>query len=327
MTAVARVVAVFLRGNLSVLLILLTLIAGAVSLLVTPREEEPQIVVPLADVIVRMPGASAREVELQVATRLEKLLHQIDGVEYVYSMSRPGMAVITVRFYVGEDREDSLIKLYNKIAMHTDNVPPGVTGWVVKPIEIDDVPIVDVTLWSERADGFELRRIAEQVELELQAIPKTGRTEVVGGRSRQISIWLDSKALAAHQVSPLEISRALEGANVNLPSGSIQRENRQLLIESGSFLSDVAAIGDLVVGVDSGRPVYLRDVARIEDGPEYPKSYTRIGFGPADADASAGATVPADAAKRGETVSRAEDYPAVTIAVAKQKGSNAVRVA
>jgi multidrug efflux pump subunit AcrB len=131
---VSRIVEVFLRGNLSILLILITLIAGAVALLVTAREEEPQIVVPLADVIVQMPGASAEEVEQQVSTQLERLLYQIDGVEYVYSMSQPGMAIVTVRFYVGEDREDSLIKLYNKIAMNTDAVSPGVVGWVVKPI-------------------------------------------------------------------------------------------------------------------------------------------------------------------------------------------------
>ena len=172
----SRIVEVFLRGNLSILLIVISLIAGAVALLVTPREEEPQIVVPLADVMVSMPGASAEEVEQQVANRLERLLYQIDGVEYVYSMSQPGQAVVTVRFYVGEDREDSLIKLYSKIAMNTDIVPPGVTGWVVKPIEIDDVPIVNVTLWSERYNDHELRRVAEQVEIQLQSVRNTSRT-------------------------------------------------------------------------------------------------------------------------------------------------------
>src|SRR6516165_12300657 len=145
---VSRVIEAFLRGNLSVLLILVMLAAGVAALTLTPREEEPQIVVPLADVFVRMPGASAEVVEQQVANRLERLLYQIDGVEYVYSMSRPGQAVVTVRFYVGEDREKSLVKLYNKISMNVDLVPPGVTGWVVKPIEIDDVPMLSVALWS-----------------------------------------------------------------------------------------------------------------------------------------------------------------------------------
>ncbi len=177
---VARIVAVFLQGNLSMLMVLLTLIVGGVALYVTPREEEPQIVVPLADVMIRVPGASAAEVEKQVSTNLERLLYQIDGVEYVYSMSRPGMAVVTVRFYVGEDREDSLTKLYNKIAMNQDIVPSTVAGWIVKPIEIDDVPFVNVTLWSEENDDFRLRRVAEQVSIELQSVPNTGRTSIVG---------------------------------------------------------------------------------------------------------------------------------------------------
>ncbi|MEZ6119490.1 MAG: efflux RND transporter permease subunit [Pirellulaceae bacterium] len=187
----SRIVEVFLRGNLRILLILLMLIAGGVALLVTPREEEPQIVVPLADVLVAMPGASAEEVEKQVSTQLERLLYQIDGVEYVYSMSMPGQAVVTVRFYVGEDREDSLIKLYNKIAMNSDVVPPGVAGWVVKPIEIDDVPIVNVTLWSEPYDDHQPRRVAEQVEIELQQACNTARTEIIGGRSRQVTVQID----------------------------------------------------------------------------------------------------------------------------------------
>uniref|UniRef100_UPI003D812F74 efflux RND transporter permease subunit n=1 Tax=Trichloromonas sp. TaxID=3069249 RepID=UPI003D812F74 len=145
-----RIVDRFLDGNLSVILILLSLIAGAAALLLTPREEEPQIIVPLADVYVHMPGASAEEVEKQVATRLEKLLWQVDGVEYVYSMSRPDLAVVTVRFFVGEDRIDSLVKLHNKISTHSEQAPPGVAGWVIKPVEVDDVPIVNLSLFSDQ---------------------------------------------------------------------------------------------------------------------------------------------------------------------------------
>ncbi len=189
---VSRIVEVFLHGNLSVLLVVVSLAAGTVSLLVTPREEDPQIVVPMADVFVQVPGANAEEVEQLVSTRLERLLYQIDGVEYVYSMSRPGQAIVTVRFYVGENREASLVRLYNKIAMNTDQIPPGVTGWVVKPKGINDVPIVDVTLWSDRYGDYELRRIAEQVEVALQSVPDTGETSIVGGLPRQISIWLDT---------------------------------------------------------------------------------------------------------------------------------------
>ena len=175
------IVVAFLQGHLSVLLILISLIAGAIALWITPREEDPQIVVPIADVMVNMPGASAREVERQVSTRLEKLLYQIDGVEYVYSTSFPSQAIITVRFYVGQDRERSWVKLYNKIQSNIDHVPPGVTGWVVKPVEIDDVPIVNLTLYGNRYSDYQLRRMAEELEIQLQAVKNAGRTFIVGG--------------------------------------------------------------------------------------------------------------------------------------------------
>ena len=154
-----RIVDKFLDGNLSVIMILLALLAGAAALILTPREEEPQIEVPLADVFVHMPGSSAEEIEKLVATPLEKLLWQVDGVEYVYSMSKPDLAIVTARFYVGENRIDSLVKLHNQIATHTDIVPPGVTGWVVKPVSVDDVPIVNFTLYSETSSDYQLGRV------------------------------------------------------------------------------------------------------------------------------------------------------------------------
>ncbi len=266
--------------------------------------------------MVRVPGASAEEVEKQVSTNLERLLYQIDGVEYVYSMSRPGMAVVTVRFYVGEDREDSLIKLYNQISMNQDIVPSTVAGWIVKPIEIDDVPIVDVTLWSEKGDDFQLRRVAEQVSIELQSVQHTGRTSIVGGRRRQISVWLDAESMTVNDVTPMEIDQVLKGANVALSAGDYDRNNRQIVVESGPFLQNAREMERLVIGVHNGRLVYLRDVARIEDGPEEAETYTRIGFGPGF-ESPSGETAP----------SSKSDFPAVTIALAKQKGSNAVEVA
>ena len=208
-----RIVEVFLRGNLSVMLLFLSLAAGAVALLVTPREEEPQIVVPMADVFVQAPGASAPEVERQVSTRLEKILMQIDGVEYVYSMSKPGLAIVTVRFYVGQNRENSLVKIYNKIQSNQDIVPPMVSGWVVKPVEIDDVPIVDIALYSDRYDDAALRRLAEEVEIRLQSVKNTNKTFVIGGRPRQVRVELDPTRLAAHALSPLELAAALRASN------------------------------------------------------------------------------------------------------------------
>lgn len=313
---VSRIIDAFLHGNLSVLIILVMLGCGAAALALTPREEEPQIVVPLADVFVNMPGASAEEVEQQVSTRLERLLYQVDGVEYVYSMSRPGQAIVTVRFYVGEHRENSLVKLHNKIQMSIDQVPPGVTGWVVKPIEIDDVPFVNVTLWSRTADDFTLRRVGEQVEVALQGVTETARTEVVGGRKRQLRVLLDPERMAARQITPLDVDRVLRGANVNVHAGAVRADNREFTVESGPFVQTTQELGTLVAGVFAGRPVYLRDVATFADGPEEPVNYTRISFGPGE-----------DRSLPRDVHPPKGDFPAVTVGVAKRKGSNAVAVA
>jgi multidrug efflux pump subunit AcrB len=314
-----RIVEVFLTGNLSIMLILVALLAGAVALLITPREEEPQIVVPMADVYVRVPGASAEEVERQVATRLEKLLSQIDGVEYVYSMSRPGLAIVTVRFYVGQNREDSLVKIYNKVQSNTDFIPPTVDGWVVKPVEIDDVPIVNVTLYSDRYDDAELRRFAEEMEIKLQSVKNTNKTFVLGGRPRLVRVELDSARLAAHSLSPLEVARSLQVSNVQLPAGHFEQHNEEFVLDAGTFLEGVDAVRNLVVGVHGGRPVHLHDVADVEDGPAEVAHYTWMGFGPAARD------VP-DALRARATAS-GTFYPAVHVAVAKKRGTNAVRVA
>jgi multidrug efflux pump subunit AcrB len=313
-----RIVEVFLRGNLSVLLIVLSLFAGAVALLVTPREEEPQIVVPVADVFVSVPGMDADEVERLVATPLEKLLYQIDGVEYVYSMSQPGAAIVTVRFYVGEDREDSLVKIYNKVQSNVDQVPADVTSWVVKPVEIDDVPIVNVTLWSrdpERYGDFELRRIAEEIEIQLQAVEHTNLTRVIGGRPRRVTVELDPRALAARRTSPLEVAWALAVSNHERDSRGFDQRDNRLLVEAGGFFRDADELRSAVVNVVDGAPVFLQDVARVFDGPDESEAYTWMGLGPAHS----------LAAKSG--MRAAEFFPAVHIAVAKKKGSNAVWVA
>ena len=318
-----RIVATFLTGNLSVLLILLSLIAGGVALLITPREEDPQIVVPLADVMVNMPGATAEEVERQVATRLEKLLYQIDGVEYVYSTSFPSLAIVTVRFYVGQDRERSWVKLHNKIQANVDQVPPGVTGWVVKPVEIDDVPIVNLTLYSQRYSDYELRRIAEELEIRLQGVKNTGRTYVVGGRPREITLQLSPQRMAGRGISLQDIQRALEAANASLPAGDLVRQDRAVRLQAGLFLTTAHEVGNLVVGVHEMRPVYLKDVAQVLDGPAEAETYTRIAFGPA-------AFGPGDAAHEAEAlppgIERDRDYPMVSVAVAKRKGTHAVWV-
>ena len=206
---IPSIVEKFLSTHLSVIMIVLSLCLGVAAVLVTPREEEPQIVVPLADVYVSAPGASPMEIEKLVATPLERLLWQIDGVEYVYSISRSDMAIITVRFFVGEDREKSLVKLYNKINMNRDIAPSIVKGWVVKPIEIDDVPIVSLTLYSERYNDHELRRVGEEVMARLSEVKNISRTEVIGGRKREIRVELVPELLSGFGVSLTEeIGRA-----------------------------------------------------------------------------------------------------------------------
>jgi multidrug efflux pump subunit AcrB len=318
----ARIVELFITSKLSPLFLIASFCAGVLALIVTPREEEPQIVVPLADVIVRMPGASAEEVEKLVASPLEQKLWEIDGVEYVYSMSRPGEAIVTVRFYVGQDRERSLVKVWNKVMSNKDAFPPGVREWTVKPVEIDDVPIVLFTLSSVRNDmtAASLRRIADEVAFKLSGVLDAGKTAVVGGEPRRVTVYLDPLRLAAAGMVPLDIVRALGAANIKVVAGAIARGNCELALEAGPPFGSPEEIGALVLAAPEGRPLYLRDLARIEDGPGEPESYTRIGFGPAVAHMR---TIggPDRAARP------FEERPSATIALAKKKGTNAVRVA
>ncbi len=310
----AAVVRRFLTSHLSILLIIASLCLGIAAVLITPREEEPQIVVPLADVFVRAPGASPEEVEKLVSTPLERLLWQIDGVEYVYSISRQDMAVVTVRFYVGEDRENSLVKLHNKIRMNIDDVPPVVEGWVIKPVEIDDVPIVNITLYSERYGDAELNRIGEEVLARLAEVKNISRTDIIGGRRREVRVELLPERMSGLGVSLLEVRNALKGADASVTAGDFARFNRHFTVTANAFLTTADEVRALVVGAHQGRPVYLRDIADIIDGPEEARSYTRIGY-----------------SHRYRKIHERRDapitYPAVTLAVAKKRGTNAVDVA
>lgn len=321
---ISRIVEAFLQGNLSVLLVIISLIAGVAALVITPREEDPQIVVPLADVYVSMPGASAREVERQVATRLEKLLFQIDGVKYVYSMSFPSQAIVTVRFYVGQPRELSWVKVYNKIQSNIGQVPPGVTGWVVKPVEIDDVSVINITLYSDQYSDYHLRRMAEELEIRLQSVKNSGITSVVGGRPRQITVQLSPQRMASRGIFLQDIQRVVQATNASLQSGNLVSNNQEIRLHGGRFLISAAEVEDLVVGVKDNRPIFLKEVATVADGPAEPTTYTRIAFGQRGYSAI-------DPAAKEESlppaIERFRDYPAVTVAVAKRKGTNAVWVA
>ncbi len=312
---IGAIVERFLEGRLSILLIILSTMLGLAALYITPREEEPQIVVPMADLIVSAPGASAEEVERLVTTPLERLLWQIDGVEHVYSTSWRDRAVVTVRFFVGEDREDSLLKLHNRVQTHLDLAPPIVQGWAVKPVEIDDVPIVTLTLAGEEYNDHDLRRIGEEVLARLDSLPDLSRTEIVGGRRRAIRVEIDQERLAGYGLSLPRVSEALRAADASIPAGSFDRNNASVNVRSGQFLSTMEELHALVVGVHESRPVYLRDVATIVDGPEENRTYTRFTLGPAGH------------APLGKPGPVATTSHAVTLALAKKKGTNAVRVA
>ena len=322
------IVRVFLHSNLSLILILIAAALGATALFATPREEDPQIVVPLADVYVSFPGHSAEEVEQLVSTPLEKLLYEIDGVEYVYSMSRADQAIITVRFYVGQDRERSLVKLYKRIDEHADSVPPGVAGWVVKPVEIDDVPIVTLTLTSATSDEYTLRRVGEEVVERLAAVENISRAYVVGGQARTALVYLDPERMQAYSVSPLEVQRAIQATNVTQTAGDFTRGDAVLRVEAGRAFEHPSELKDLVVGASGDRPVFLKDVATVVDGPAEVTSFVRHGWGSARGfEAHHGATGTLIGPPAPESDTHDSSQPAVTIALAKKKGTNAVWVA
>ncbi len=299
----------FISSKLTPLIVIASIVLGIFAVIVTPREEEPQIVVPMIDVFVTYPGASAHEVDERVTKPMSKFLSEIKGVEYIYTMSRPGASIAIVRFYVGQDMEKSIVNLNNKLMSNYDKIPPGVSQPLVKPRSIDDVPILSLTLWSPRYHGYELRRVALDVVDELKKDPDVGEFHVIGGQRRQVTITVDPLKLRAYNASPLYVIEALKKGNFLLPSGDFSSNNQQFVVETGGFLSKPEEIGDLVVTAFNGRPVYLRDIARVADGSEEPSDYVFMGFGPA-----------AKTDKNGL-------HEAVTISVAKKKGTNATHIA
>ncbi len=312
----ARLVKVFLTSKLPTIFIIVSLFAGAVALMATPREEDPQIRVPMIDVMVRFPGANPEEVENLVIINLEKKLWEMGGLDDLYSLAKPGFAIVTAKFKVGEKMEDALVKTYNKVFSNIDQVPSGVAGWVVKPMGIDDVPIVTLTLWSDKAGDYELRRVADELLHRLQSIPDTARSFVVAGRKRQVRVMADPARLAAHGLDLLTVVKALEVSNVNLPAGHFSRQDREYLVEAGPFFKSAQDVANLMVGLNQGKPVYLKDVASIIDGPEEPVEASRIAFGPAH-----------ESHYYKDGVGPGRFHPAVTLAFAKRTGTNAVTVA
>ncbi|HEX9653641.1 MAG TPA: efflux RND transporter permease subunit, partial [bacterium] len=326
-----RVAQAFIDSKLTPLLMVAALLIGIFSTFLTPREEEPQIVVPLVDIFVPYPGSSAKEVEERIVKPMEKIINEIQGVEYIYSMARPDFALITVRYLVGENTEDSLVKLWAVLMKNMDKMPAGNMFPLIKTKSIDDVPILSLTLWSETYDEFQLRRVGAELADEIKKIDNVAEVELTGGLRRKIRVILEQSQLRAHHVDPMQIAQQLQAANQSLPVGNFQNLNQDYVVETGEFLTKVDDVKNLVVGVyngpparlpdgqagRAGNPVYLKNVAEIVDGPEEVNNYVFFGYGPASFEKDGPAT-------NGHLK---RDFPAVTVSVAKRKGADAMRVA
>lgn len=312
-----KIAQAFISSKLTPLIVIASLLLGLFALIATPREEEPQIIVPMIDVIVTYPGASPKEIEERVTRPMEKLLWEIKGVEYVYSIVKPGFNLTIVRFYVGEDMEDSLVNLYNKLMSNYDIIPPGVSQPIVKPKSIDDVPVLTLTLWSENPQysGYELRRLASNICDELKKDKDVSEFNIIGGQRRQLVINIDPQRLKAYNTSVFQVAETLKRFNFKLPSGAYPSNNREFIVETGALIKDAEDIKDIVIAVHSGKPVYLRDVAEVVDGPEEPSNYVFMGIG-ASADT-----------KGIKSQAQGSLFEAVTITIAKKKGANASVVA
>ena len=250
------------------------------ALMLTPREEEPQIVVPMIDVMVMMPGATPEEVENLVTRPMEQKIWEIEDVEYVYSSSFPSFAMATARFLVGTDMEKAITRLNNKMFGNADLWPHGITPPLVKVRSIDDVPMMTLTLWSDQYEGYDLRQLAAELKNEITSITDVSVTEIIGGRKRSVQVELDPQRMAAFNITTLSILPALQMQNKSLPSGSFAAGNNQFMVETGTFLRSADDVANLVVGSFGERPVRLMDVATITDGPAEVDSYTFLGVGP-----------------------------------------------
>ena len=306
-----KIAKVFMQSKLTVLLMIVFMVVGVYSSFLIPREEEPQIDVPMADIFVGYPGASPTEVESRVIKPLEQLISNIKGVEYVYSTSMKEQGMVIVQFYVGEDIERSFVKLYNEINKHMDQMPAGVTFPLVKTRAIDDVPMLGLTLWSENYSDYQLNQMGQELEAEIKKINDVAVTHKIGGRDRQLRVVLDKDKLAASGLDFLSVSEMIKANNSQLSAGSFDKNDTEFLVNTGAFLASVTDVENLVVGVQQNQPIYLKQVAKIIDGPEVPQNYVSLGFGKGSVKSS----------------DYKSEYPAVTISVAKRKGADAMKIA
>lgn len=302
----------FINSKLTPLLMIAFMAVGIYSGYLTPKEEEPQIDVPIADIFVQFPGASAVEVESRVVKPMEAFISNIQGVEYVYSQSLEGKAFIVVRYYVGEDIERSIVKLYNEVQKNMDKIPEGVSLPLIKTRSIDDVPTLGLTLWSERYDDFELKRLAEELTLEIEKVEDVSETKIYGGRSRQVQIIPNRESMMAYHLDTDMIINTIRASNQQVQAGSFKSNDQEFLVETGDFLQQSRDVENLVVGVTENSPIYLKQVAKVVDGPEIPNEYVSFGISTWLAE---------------QTNRSASEFPAVSISVAKRKGADAMKMA
>ena len=297
-----RIAAAFIDSKLTPLLVIAAVLLGAAAIFLLPREEEPQIKVPMIDVMVAMPGSSATETEERATRPMEKLLWEIPGVEYLYSTSRDSESLVIVRFKVGEDPDRSLVKVSEKLRTNFDRIPMGVTPPIIKPRSIDDVPILALTFHSSRYDHLTLRRLAAQIDESIRQVPLVAETTIAGGSRRTVRVQLDPTQLSARGLTPAGLIPMLQQANRQFRAGGLTSTNREILVETGAFLRTAEDVGNVVVGSSAGRPIYLREVSTISDDGEDPTQYVFHG-------------------------TRDREEPAVTLSVAKRPGANAITVA
>ncbi|RAR49021.1 efflux RND transporter permease subunit [Flavobacterium lacus] len=300
----------FINSKLTILLMVALMVIGVYSSFLIPREEEPQINVPMADVLIGYPGATPAEVESRVIKPLEKVLSNIKGVEHLHSMAMNGQAMIIVQFYVGEDIERSYVKLYDELAKHEHIFPQGVYKPMVKTRSIDDVPMLGLTLWSEKYDDFEIRQLAEEVTSEIEKVKDVAITKEIGGRTRELKVVLDKDKMAENKVDALGIMQMIQANNGSSQSGSFVQNDTEYLITTGRFLESAEDVENLVIGVNQNMPVYLKQVATVKDGPGTAKSYVSFGYGKANE----------------KFTSNPSEYSAVTISVGKVKGADAMKI-
>lgn len=299
----------FIHSKITMMMVIAVTLAGIMAYLITPREYNPQIVVPAANIIVPKAGATPEEVSNMVVKPLETILSALPGVKHTFGYASNDFGVVTVQFDVGENQVDSLVKVYNQIMQNMDKMPPDTQEPLIKPINVDDVPVMTLAVTSQALSGYDLRDISLRLVENLRNIPGVSFSDVVGGKQRAINVWLDAQKIALTGLSLEKISQMLQGSNVSLPVGSVVNNNRDRMIRVNGYLGNAKEVGEIVIGADNGRPIYLKDIAEITDGPKETDSYTRIGFGP------------------NSTLAGADEQQAVTITLAKKPGTNAVDVA